>query len=151
MPHPRAKAVLRVLDHSAIFVLIAGTYTPFTLVSLNGPWGWSLFAFVWGLALAGITLRVVLRRRPTGLFLGLYLAMGWCVVVALGPLRAALAPGGLALLVGGGLAYSAGVTFYVWHRLPLPSRGLARLRARRQRAALLRRPALRRPGLTLAT
>ena len=112
----RAKAVLRVLDHSAIFLLIAGTYTPFTLVSLRGPWGWSLFGVVWGLALAGITLRLALRRRPTALFVTLYLAMGWCVVVAAKPLLAAVAPGGIALLVAGGLAYSVGVVFYVWRR-----------------------------------
>ncbi len=112
----RAKAVLRALDHSAIFLLIAGTYTPFTLVSLQGPWGWSLFAVVWGLAVAGIALRLALRRRPTALFVALYLAMGWCVVVAAKPLLAAVAPGGIALLVAGGLAYSVGVVFYVWKR-----------------------------------
>jgi hemolysin III len=114
--HARAKAVLRVLDHSAIFLLIAGTYTPFTLVSLRGPWGWSLFGVVWGLALAGIALRLVLPRRPTVLFVSLYLAMGWCVVVAAKPLLAAVAPGGIALLAAGGLAYSVGVVFYVSKR-----------------------------------
>jgi hemolysin III len=114
----RAKDVLRAVDHSAIFLLIAGTYTPFTLVTLRGAWGYSLFAVVWTLAAAGITLRVVLRRRPTALFLTLYLAMGWCVVVAARPLFAAVGPVGGALLVGGGLAYSLGVPFYVWRRLP---------------------------------
>jgi hemolysin III len=116
--HARAKAALRVLDHSAIFLLIAGTYTPFTLVSLRGPWGWSLFGVVWALALAGITLRLVLRRRPTTLFVALYLAMGWCVVVAAKPLVAAVMPGGIALLAAGGVAYSVGVVFYAWRRLP---------------------------------
>jgi hemolysin III len=116
--HPKAKGVLRALDHSAIFVLIAGTYTPFTLVSLRGPWGSALFAVVWGLAVAGIALRLVLRRRPTALFVSLYLAMGWCVVVAIGPLLAAVPPAGIALLVAGGLAYSGGVAFYLWGRLP---------------------------------
>ena len=115
---PRAKGVLRALDHSAIFILIAGTYTPFTLVSLRGPWGWSLFAVVWGLAVAGIALRLALRRRPTGLFVALYLGMGWCVVVAAKPLVAAVPPGGIALLAAGGLAYSGGVAFYLWRRLP---------------------------------
>lgn len=114
----RAKAVLRVLDHSAIFLLIAGTYTPFTLVSLRGPWGWSLFGVVWSLALAGITLRLVLRRSPTGPFVALYLAMGWCVVVAAKPLLAALVPGGIALLAAGGVAYSVGIVFYAWRSLP---------------------------------
>ncbi len=115
---PRAKRLLRTLDHSAIFLLIAGTYTPFTLVTLHGPWGWWLFGVVWSLAVAGITLRLVLRRRPTALFLSLYLAMGWCVVFALRPLFAAIGPAGGALLVAGGLAYSIGVPFYVWRRLP---------------------------------
>jgi hemolysin III len=115
---PQAKRLLRTLDHSAIFLLIAGTYTPFTLVTLRGPWGWSLFAVVWSLAAAGITLRLVLRRRPTALFLSLYLAMGWCVIVAARPLYAAVGPPGVALLVAGGLAYSLGVPFYVWRRLP---------------------------------
>jgi hemolysin III len=118
LPHARARRLLRVLDHSAIFLLIAGTYTPFTLVSLHGAWGWSLFAFVWGLAIVGIGLRLVLPRRPTALFVTLYLAMGWCVVVAARPLAAAIPPPGLVLLAAGGLAYSGGVAFYLWHRLP---------------------------------
>jgi hemolysin III len=118
VPHGRAKAALRVLDHSAIFLLIAGTYTPFTLVSLRGPWGWSLFGIVWGLAAAGIALRLALKRRPTALFVTLYVAMGWCVVVALRPLLAAVPGAGVALLAAGGLAYSAGVAFYLWQRLP---------------------------------
>jgi hemolysin III len=84
----------------------------FTLVSLLGPWGWSLFGVVWGLALAGIGLRLVLRRTPTGPFVALYLAMGWCVVVAAKPLLAALVTGGIALLAAGGVAYSAGIVFY---------------------------------------
>ena len=115
---PRAKRVLRALDHSAIFLLIAGTYTPFTLVSLRGPWGWSLFGVVWGLAVAGITLRLALRRRPTALFVALYLAMGWSAVVAAKPLLAAVPPGAIVLLAVGGLAYSGGVAFYLWRRLP---------------------------------
>jgi hemolysin III len=115
--HARAKEVLRVLDHSAIFLLIAGTYTPFTLVSLRGAWGWSLFGIVWGLALVGVTLRLVLRRRPTVVFMTLYLSMGWCVLVALHPLAHVLAPSGMVLLVAGGVAYSAGVVFYLWRRL----------------------------------
>ena len=115
---PRAKRLLRVLDHSAIFLLIAGTYTPFTLVALRGPWGWWLFGVVWSLAAVGITLRLVLRRRPTALFLSLYLAMGWCAVVAARPLFTAVGSTGAALLVAGGLAYSLGVPFYVWRRLP---------------------------------
>jgi hemolysin III len=87
-------------------------------VSLRGPWGWSLFGVVWALALVGIALRLVLRRRPTALFVPLYLAMGWCVLVAVKPLAAAMVPGGIALLAAGGAAYSLGVVFYAWRRLP---------------------------------
>jgi hemolysin III len=115
--HPRAKAVLRVLDHSAIFLLIAGTYTPFTLVNLRGPWGWSLFGVIWGLALLGIVFQIGLLRRPAASLL-LYVAMGWTVLVAMKPLIGAVAPGGLALLVSGGLAYTGGIVFYAWRRLP---------------------------------
>ncbi len=114
----RAKAVLRVLDHSAIYLLIAGTYTPFTLVTLRGAWGWSMFGVVWAIAAAGIALQLTLFRRFPRLEVGLYLAMGWVIVVATRPLLAALPPAGLALLAGGGLAYTGGVVFYVWRRLP---------------------------------
>lgn len=115
--HRRAKAVLRVLDHSAIFLLIAGTYTPFTLVNLRGPWGWSLFGTIWGLAALGIVFQIGLLRRPI-VSVALYVAMGWTVLIALRPLLGAVAPGGLALLVGGGLAYTVGIVFYAWRRLP---------------------------------
>jgi hemolysin III len=118
IPHPPAKRLLRVLDHSAIYLLIAGTYTPFTLVSLRGPWGWTLFGLVWGLAALGVTLKVAAMGRFRGLSLALYLGMGWLVVIALGPLTAALARGGMVLLVLGGIAYTSGVLFYVWRRLP---------------------------------
>ncbi|OQX19835.1 MAG: hemolysin III [Desulfobulbaceae bacterium A2] len=114
----RVKRVLRALDHSAIFLLIAGTYTPFTLVSLRGPWGWSLFGVIWGLAVVGIALRLLLKGRLHGLIIALYVAMGWTIVVAARPLIAHLASGGLALLAAGGLVYTAGVFFYRWRRLP---------------------------------
>jgi hemolysin III len=116
--HPRAKAVLRALDHSAIFILIAGTYTPFALVSLHGPWGWSLFGVIWGLAVLGIILQMGVLRRGTAASVLLYVAMGWVVVVAIKPLLEAVGPGGLALLLIGGLAYTAGTGFYAWRRLP---------------------------------
>ena len=115
---PRAKRVLQVLDHAAIFLLIAGTYTPFTLVSLRGPWGWSLFGTVWGLAAAGIILEIAFPRRWPAFSLALYVAMGWVVVVAVKPLIAVLPTGGLVLLVLGGLAYTVGIIFYAWRRLP---------------------------------
>lgn len=118
IPSPRLKETLRVLDHSAIYLLIAGTYTPFTLISLRGPWGWTLFTLIWGMALVGITLKVVARGRFKWLSMVLYLGMGWLVVVAVEPLVEAVAPGGVRLLVLGGLAYTSGCLFYGWRRLP---------------------------------
>lgn len=114
---PRAKSVMRVLDHSAIFLLIAGTYTPFMLVNLRGTWGWTLFAVVWSLALLGVLFQVSLLRRWQGISLSLYIGMGWVVVVAIKPMLNAVAPGGLALLLLGGLAYTSGVIFYLWKSL----------------------------------
>lgn len=113
---PRVKAVLRVFDHSSIFVLIAGTYTPFCLVSLQGAWGWSIFGCIWGLAVLGIVLKAVFGLRWEVLSLGLYLLMGWLVVVALGPLMRVLPRPGLYWLMGGGLAYTLGTVFYAWER-----------------------------------
>lgn len=110
---PRTKSFLRMLDHSAIFLLIAGTYTPFTLVSLQGLWGWTLFGVVWGLAVVGILLQTALLHRWAKASLLLYLGMGWVIVAAARPLMAAVAPGGLILLLLGGLAYTSGVGFYV--------------------------------------
>jgi hemolysin III len=115
---PRAKFALRHLDHAAIFLLIAGTYTPFTLVSLRGPWGWSLFGVIWGLAVFGIALQTSLLRRWAIASVVLYLAMGWAVVVAIKPMLASVPPPGLILLLIGGLAYTLGIVFYLWHRLP---------------------------------
>ena len=116
--HERIKHVLRALDHSAIFLLIAGTYTPFTLVTLHGPWGWSMFGLIWALAVAGIALRLFLRGRLHGLIVGIYVAMGWVVVIATKPLIDSLAWRGMALLAAGGLAYTGGVIFYRWRNLP---------------------------------
>lgn len=114
----RVKALLRVIDHAAIFLLIAGTYTPFLLVNLRGPWGWSLFGVVWGIALIGIIFQVSLLRRWPIASVGLYVGMGFLVVVAIKPLLAALLPAGLFLLLAGGLAYILGLSFYGWRRLP---------------------------------
>jgi hemolysin III len=123
---PRAKEFLRRLDHGAIYLLIAGTYTPFTLGPLAGPWGWALFGTVWGLAALGVTLKLFDRLRHPHLSTGLYLAMGWCVLPALGPLIEGVPGPGLWLLVAGGLSYTAGTAFFaldaavryahfVWH------------------------------------
>ena len=118
LPSPRVKDVFRVLDHSAIYLLIAGTYTPFTLVNLRGGWGWSLFGVVWFLALFGIVLEAAAKQRVRILSLVLYLGLGWLAAIAVKPLLAAVPSGGLALLVLGGLAYTGGVGFYAWRRLP---------------------------------
>jgi hemolysin III len=113
---PRLKRVFRILDHAAIYLLIAGTYTPFVLVTLRGAWGWSLFGLVWGLAVLGIVFKSLWTGRLPILSTALYVVMGWCIVVAWKPLVAALPPGGVAWLVAGGLVYSAGVAFYALDR-----------------------------------
>ncbi|MHC4306445.1 MAG: PAQR family membrane homeostasis protein TrhA [Planctomycetota bacterium] len=118
VPAPRAKGVFRTLDHAAIYVLIAGTYTPFTLVNLRGGWGWALFGVVWGLAIFGVVLEAVARPRVRILSLVLYLCLGWMAAVAVKPLFDSVATGGLVLLLLGGLAYTGGVVFYGWRRLP---------------------------------
>ena len=114
---PNAKFVFRILDHAGIFLLIAGTYTPFMLVNLRGAWGWSLLGIVWGIALLGIAFQAWLRRWPIARA-ALYVGMGWVALVAIKPLFAAVAPGGLALLLAGSLAYSIGIGFFAWNRLP---------------------------------
>jgi len=118
IPFPRAKRMLRVLDHSAIYLLIAGTYTPFTLISLRGRWGWTLFGLVWGMAVLGIALKVAAIERFRWLSIVLYLVMGWLVLIAIEPLMLAVAPGGVRLLLLGGVAYTLGIIFYLWRRLP---------------------------------
>jgi hemolysin III len=114
---PRAKSIMRVLDHSAIFLLIAGTYTPFMLVNLRDTWGWTLFAVIWTLALLGVLFQISLLRRWQGISLSLYIGMGWVVVIAIKPMLDAVATGGLILLLLGGLAYTSGVGFYLWKSL----------------------------------
>jgi hemolysin III len=113
----RARGVLRVLDHAAIYLLIAGTYTPFALVSLRGPWGWTLLAIVWSLAAAGVTVKAMFGARWPVVSTALYVGMGWIVLIALKPLVAHVPPGGIAWLAAGGLAYTGGVAFYAWTRL----------------------------------
>lgn len=112
LPTGKAKRVFRVIEHSAIFLLITGTYTPFALGALRGPWGWSLFGVVWGLALIGITLKMFyLASRPL-LFTSLYLLMGWVAVIAVKPFLAEVPRTGLWLLFAGGLFYTIGVAFF---------------------------------------
>ncbi|MDT8368892.1 MAG: hemolysin III family protein [Longimicrobiales bacterium] len=122
---PRVRARMKVIDHAAIYLLIAGTYTPFTLGLLRGGWGWSLLGVIWGLATAGVVFKLFFTGRWPRLSTAIYLLMGWLIVIAAVPLVRALDPAALAWLVAGGLAYTAGVPFYqmvrfryahaVWH------------------------------------
>jgi hemolysin III len=114
---PRTRHAAKVLDHASIYLLIAGSYTPFTLLALRGPWGWGLFAAVWLLALVGVGMEAFWVYRPKWVSAAIYLAMGWMVVLAGRRLVDALPPGALALLVAGGLLYSLGTVFYVMKRV----------------------------------
>jgi len=116
LPDGRAKHLFRLFDHCAIYLLIAGSYTPFTVGVLRGGLGWTLFGLTWGLAIAGIVLKATLRFRFPTLSTLLYLALGWLVVIAGRPVLRALTPTQLAWLVAGGLLYTVGVPFYVWSR-----------------------------------
>ncbi len=115
---PNRKAMFRRLDHAAIFVMIAGSYTPFMLVALGGATGVGLLVFVWAVALCGVALKLFWPRRFDRLSVVAYLLLGWSILAVLEPLVAALSPAGLALIVGGGLLYSLGVVFHLWIRLP---------------------------------
>jgi hemolysin III len=115
---PRAKRLLQVLDHCCIYLLIAGTYTPFTLVTLRGGWGWTLFALVWGLALAGILFRVMFGNRYRPVAVASYVLLGWLCVIAAKPILTTLPTGALLWLVAGGLAYTSGVAFFASERVP---------------------------------
>ncbi len=117
IPYSKAKLVLRRLDHAAIFLLIAGTYTPFTLVNLRGSWGWTIFALVWGIAIAGVVLKLISRKHYGKLSVCLYLGSGWLILIAINPMLASVEMGGLLLLLAGGLCYSLGVIFYAWKKL----------------------------------
>lgn len=113
IPVSGAKRVLRVLDHGAIYLLIAGTYTPFTVGPLRGPIGWTLMLTIWAIALFGIAAKCVYRFRFPRLSTALYVGMGWLIVLALRPLMAHVSPAGLAWLLAGGVCYTGGVAFYV--------------------------------------
>jgi hemolysin III len=117
LPSPRAKRALRVFDHCAIYLLIAGTYTPFTLVNMRGGWGWSLFAIVWALAMAGIVFKFWFVDQFAILSTVLYLAMGWIALIAIKPLLSSVPMHGLYWLVAGGVLYTIGVGFFAARNL----------------------------------
>ncbi len=110
----RAKVVMRKLDHLSIYLLIAGSYTPFCLVALAGPWGWTLFGIVWGLAVIGMLQEIKPRSEARVLSLVIYAVMGWIVLVAVKPLLAALGGAGFAWLLAGGICYTVGIVFFVF-------------------------------------
>lgn len=115
---PRLKRAFKMLDHCAIFLLIAGTYTPFLLVNLRGPLGWTLFGVVWGLAVAGIALKLIFGHRFKALQIIIYLLMGWMVAFASTELAAHLNGTGLDLVIAGGITYTVGLIFYLVRRIP---------------------------------
>lgn len=114
----RRKPLLQALDHACIYLLIAGSYTPLTLVALRGPWGWSLFGIVWMMAFGGVLLKTLSRgKRDSWWSTALYIVMGWLAVIAWGPMIRALPVAGVAWMVAGGLCYTLGVIFFSWRRL----------------------------------
>lgn len=118
IPSPRAKYIFKILDHAAIYLLIAGTYTPFCLVTLRETGGIPLLAVIWTLAVVGIALEAFWVYRPKWVSVVIYLAMGWMVVFSIGDVAATVAPAGVWLLIAGGLAYTAGTAFYLFKKIP---------------------------------
>ncbi|HFE63900.1 MAG TPA: hypothetical protein ENK14_05720 [Caldithrix sp.] len=115
---PDVRRWLNVFDHAAIYILIAGTYTPFLLVTLNGAWGWSLFGVIWGLAIAGVVFKIFFTGRFNAVSTIVYVLMGWLIVIAIVPLFENLPTAGLIWLVAGGISYSVGAVFFMFDRLP---------------------------------
>ncbi len=116
-PWPRVKRVFKVLDHTSIYLLIAGTYTPICLVALRGPWGWTLFGLIWAMALGGILAKIAFIGRARLLSVAFYLAMGWLAVIAVKPMGAMMPKPAIAWIVAGGLFYTLGVGFYAMKRV----------------------------------
>ncbi|MDD2228869.1 MAG: hemolysin III family protein [Candidatus Cloacimonetes bacterium] len=117
-PQPKMKRFFRILDHSSIFLLIAGTYTPITIGTMRGGWGWTLFGIIWGLALAGISLKIFAMGKLKTASIAIYIIMGWIVVIAIKPLLHAAPSSFLIWMLIGGLAYTLGIIFYAAKRLP---------------------------------
>lgn len=114
LPHSKAKRIFQIFDHAAIFLLIAGTYTPFTLSVLQGAWGWTLFGLIWGLAVLGVIMKTIHTNGTSKLSIAMYLAMGWLAVFAVKPLYNSMAAAGLFWILAGGVMYSAGVLFFAY-------------------------------------
>ncbi len=118
IPFKKTKKLFTILDHAAIYILIAGTYTPFLLVTLQGTLGWTLFIIVWSIAVLGVVFKAIFANRFNVISTVGYLVMGWLIIVAIVPIFQALHLGGFILLVTGGVLYSVGTIFYLWERLP---------------------------------
>lgn len=116
--NPRIKHIFRLFDHTAIYLVIAGTYTPFTLINLRGFWGWTLLALVWTLSLFGIAFKIAFVNRYKAVSMALYLIIGWLAVIAAKPIISSIPLGCLILIASGGAAYMTGLVFYAWERLP---------------------------------
>ncbi|RFU66394.1 hemolysin III family protein [Peribacillus saganii] len=117
-PPGRAKDVFEIFDHSAIYIFIAGTYTPFTLIVINGALGWTLLGIVWGIAIAGVAFKAFFVKKFLYISTILYIVMGWLIVIAWEPLTSTLPAAGMSLLVIGGILYTVGAVFYVWRGFP---------------------------------
>jgi len=118
LPMPRVKQAFKIMDHSAIFLLIAGTYTPFMLVNLRGPWGWSILGIIWGLAILGILMKIIYISKFRKISVVLYVFMGWLAIFAFKEIMAHVPPLSLTFLVLGGFSYTIGLVFYAWRNLP---------------------------------
>jgi len=116
--HEKTKRIFRVFDHISIYLLIAGSYTPITLISLRGTWGWILFSVVWALAITGIIIKIVSFEKMRMVSLIMYITMGWLVVIAIKPMLTMIPMGFFPWLVASGLCYSIGVIFYLWKKIP---------------------------------
>ncbi|MBN1407237.1 MAG: hemolysin III family protein [Calditrichaceae bacterium] len=114
----KIKSMLKIIDHASIYILIAGTYTPFMLINLRGPWGWSIFGSIWGMAILGIFFKVFFIGKAKKLSLIVYVFMGWLCMIALKEMLIKIPTGGMIWLAVGGLFYTLGIIFYIWRKLP---------------------------------
>lgn len=115
---PRVKRIFQIFDYAAIYLLIAGTYTPFTLVNMRGPWGWALFGVIWGLGVLGVISTAIALDIFKYISPAVFVAMGWLILIGIKPLMTMVSMEGIVLLVAGGVAYTAGILFFAWERLP---------------------------------